>query len=52
MGVTLSPVGTSATIWPIVPASDDDDDEYETVGGMRTDKEKFPSAALSTTNPT
>jgi hypothetical protein len=22
----LSPLGTAATVWPIVPASDDDDD--------------------------
>jgi hypothetical protein len=34
-GVRLSPLGTSATIWPIVSAPDDDDDEYEAVGGMR-----------------
>jgi hypothetical protein len=26
---------TSATNWPIVPASDDDDDERGAVGGMR-----------------
>jgi hypothetical protein len=25
-GVTLSPLGTLTTIWPIVPAPDDDDD--------------------------
>jgi hypothetical protein len=34
----LSPLGTSATIWPIVPAldnEDDDDDECGAVGGMR-----------------
>jgi hypothetical protein len=35
-GVRLSPLGTSATDWPIVPASDDDDDdECWAVGGMR-----------------
>jgi hypothetical protein len=31
--VRLSPLGTSATIWPIVPAPDDD--ECGAVGGMR-----------------
>jgi hypothetical protein len=30
--VRLSPLGTSATVWPIVPAIDDD--EYGSVGGM------------------
>jgi hypothetical protein len=25
-GVTLSPLGTSVTVWPVVPALDDDDD--------------------------
>jgi hypothetical protein len=36
-GVRLSPLGRSATIWPIVPApnNDDDDDECGAVGGMR-----------------
>jgi hypothetical protein len=35
--VRLSPLGTSATDWPIVPApDDDDDDECGAVGGMRT----------------
>jgi hypothetical protein len=38
--VILSPLGTSATIWPIVPTpetDDDDDDDHErgAVGGMR-----------------
>jgi hypothetical protein len=33
--VRLSPLGTSVTIWPIVPAPDDDD-ECGAVGGMRT----------------
>jgi hypothetical protein len=35
--VRLSPLGTSATNWPIVPAPDDDDDDDECggVGGMR-----------------
>jgi hypothetical protein len=31
-GVILSPLSTSATIWPIVPVSDDD--ECEAVGGI------------------
>jgi hypothetical protein len=31
--VTLSPLGMSATIWPIVPATDDDD-ECAAVCGM------------------
>jgi hypothetical protein len=34
VGVRLSPLGTSATSWPIVPAPDDDDDESKAVGGM------------------
>jgi hypothetical protein len=34
--VKRSPRGTSATIWPIVPAVDDD--EGGRVGGMRVDK--------------
>jgi hypothetical protein len=33
--VRLSPLVTSATIWPIVPAPDDIDDECGAVGGMR-----------------
>jgi hypothetical protein len=33
-GVRLSPLGTSAIIWPIVPAPDNED--CVTVGGMRT----------------
>jgi hypothetical protein len=35
--VRLSPLGTSANIWPIVPAPDDDD--YGAVGGMRIGRE-------------
>jgi hypothetical protein len=31
-GVRLSPLGTSATIWPIVPAPDDD---CGAIGGMK-----------------
>jgi hypothetical protein len=34
-GVRPGPLGTSATVWPIVPAPDDDDDECGAVGGMR-----------------
>jgi hypothetical protein len=40
--VRLSPLGTSASTWPIVPApddDDDDDDECEAVGGMRIGRE-------------
>jgi hypothetical protein len=35
--VRLSPLGTSVTNWPIVPAPDggDDDDECGTIGGIR-----------------
>jgi hypothetical protein len=29
----LSPLGIAATLWPIIPAPDDDDDG--TIGGMR-----------------
>jgi hypothetical protein len=35
VGVKLSPLGTSATNWPIVPVPDDTDDERGAVGGMR-----------------
>jgi hypothetical protein len=35
-GVRLSPLGTSATNWPIAPAPDDD--ECGAVGGMRLDR--------------
>jgi hypothetical protein len=52
-GVRLSPLGTSATNWPIVPALDDrwwmwveHSMEWELAG------EACPSATLSTTNPT
>jgi hypothetical protein len=39
-GMRLSPLGTSAINWPIVPAPDDDvdDDECGAVGGMRIGK--------------
>jgi hypothetical protein len=34
--VRLCPLGTSATVWSVVPAPDDiDDDECGTVGGMK-----------------
>jgi hypothetical protein len=58
-GVKLSPPGTSATNWPIVPAPGDiGDDECGPVGGIGIGKGKnysektCPSATLSTTNPT
>jgi hypothetical protein len=35
----LSPLGTEATVWPIVPATDDDDDDdCGVIGGMRIDR--------------
>jgi hypothetical protein len=50
-GGRLSPLGTSATNWPIVPDPDNDDDECGAVGGMRvsrgnqsTRKKTCPSA--------
>jgi hypothetical protein len=55
-GVRLSPLGTSATNWRIVPSPDDD--ECGVVGGMRigrgnrSTQKTCPSATLSTTNPT
>jgi hypothetical protein len=30
----LSPLGTSAAIWPVVPAPGDDDDEFGEIGEM------------------
>jgi hypothetical protein len=33
--VRLSPLGTSATVWPIVPVTDEIDDECEAVGGTK-----------------
>jgi hypothetical protein len=33
--VRLSPLGTLATNWPLVPAQGDDDDECEAVGEIR-----------------
>jgi hypothetical protein len=55
--VRLSPLGTSATIWPIVPAPDDrwvcSSRWNENWKGKPKDSEKTrPSATLSTTNPT
>jgi hypothetical protein len=38
--VRLSPVGMSATDWPILPAPDDNDDECGAVGGMRIGRGK------------
>jgi hypothetical protein len=38
-GVRLSPLGTAATIWPIVPTPDDGDDVCGAIGGMRIDRE-------------
>jgi hypothetical protein len=55
----LSSVGTSATIWPVVTASDDDDDdECGAVGGMigkgkqTTTRKSAPVPTSFTTNPT
>jgi hypothetical protein len=55
--VRLSPLGTSATNWPIVQAPDDD--ECGAVGGMRIGRgnpkyseKTCPSATLSSSNPT
>jgi hypothetical protein len=54
--VGLSPLGTSATIWPILPVPDDDN--YGKVGGMRIGRRnrsirrKPTRATLSTINPT
>jgi hypothetical protein len=36
-GVRLSPLGTAVTVWPTVPAPDDD--ECRAAGGMRIDRE-------------
>jgi hypothetical protein len=38
-GLRSSPLCMSATIWPVVPAPDDDDDEFGAVAGMRIGKE-------------
>jgi hypothetical protein len=52
----MGPLGTEATNRPIVPAPGDYDDRE--IGGMidrgnrSTRRKLFPSAALSTTNPT
>jgi hypothetical protein len=42
--VRLSPLGTSATIWPIVPAPDDD--ECGEVGGMSKRESFFCNPSL------
>jgi hypothetical protein len=34
-GMRRSPLGTATTVWCIVPAPEDDDDECGAVGGMR-----------------
>jgi hypothetical protein len=49
--VQLVPLGTAGTDLPIVPAPGDyDDGEF---GGIKIVREKtYPSATLSTTNPT
>jgi hypothetical protein len=39
-GVRLSPLGTAATLWPIVPAPDD----HGTVGGMRIGRGNYGMA--------
>jgi hypothetical protein len=56
-GVRLSSLGTSATNWPIVPASDDKwvcsiwwNENWQ--GKPKYSEKTCPSATLSTTNPT
>jgi hypothetical protein len=58
-GVRLSPLGTSATNWPIVPAPDDIwwwmwngrwNENWQ--GKPKYSEKTYPSATLSTTNPT
>jgi hypothetical protein len=58
-GVRLSPLGTSATSWPIVPAPDDRwwwmwsnrwNENWQ--GEPKYSEKTCPSATLSTTNPT
>jgi hypothetical protein len=58
-GVRLSPLGTAATLWPILPASDD---RYWWLWSNRWNtywerepkysEKSYPSATLPTTNPT
>jgi hypothetical protein len=55
----VRPLGTSITIWSIIPTPDDDDDDCEAVGRMiigrgnpKYSEETFPSVTLSTANPT
>jgi hypothetical protein len=57
-GLRLSPLGTSATIWPIVPAPDDrwwvwssrSNENWQ--GKPKCSEKTCPSTTLSTTNPT
>jgi hypothetical protein len=57
-GLRLRPLGTSATIWPIVPAPDDRwwvwssrwNENWQ--GKPKYSEKTYPSATLSTTNPT
>jgi hypothetical protein len=57
-GMRLYPFGTSATIWPIVPAPDDgwwwvwSNRWNDWQGKLKYSEKTCPSAALSTTNPT
>jgi hypothetical protein len=56
-GVRLSLLGTSATLWPIVPASNDmmnvdQSVEWELEGETEVLGENLSQTTLSTTNPT
>jgi hypothetical protein len=57
-GVRLSPLGTSATNWPIVPVPDDRWWVWSSLwnenwqGRQKYSEKPYPSATLSTTNPT
>jgi hypothetical protein len=48
--VRLSPLGTSTTIWPIVPAPNDNN-EYGAVNGTRTGRENRSTQRKSATVP-
>jgi hypothetical protein len=57
-GMRLDPFGTAATVWPIVPAPDNDSD-CGAIGGIRigrTNRSSWrkpaPNVTFSTTNPT
>jgi hypothetical protein len=60
MGWDLSPLGTGATVWPIVPAPDDrwwwwlwsNRWNANWQGTPKYSEKTYPSATLSTTNPT